>query len=168
MFNYSKVLIGITALAATILPAVTFSSPAQANSKNGVPDFIIKKSGDAAQYAVFKNRKETFGLGCPEIRNMWSKIPTYEISSRRFDTILKKNPLAAVLPCDGSVLAYQTSDEAPGLILIKHINGEYHRHYVSSPGFLKALRSGDLIRVPGVPFRDIYPARGTDFVADEK
>ncbi|AFY54230.1 hypothetical protein Riv7116_1681 [Rivularia sp. PCC 7116] len=162
MFNYSKALISIAAFAATILPAVTFSSPARAIPENGTPNFMIQTSGYPA-VAVFADRKESFALGCPGIRNMWSKIPLQQVSSRKYNTIQANNPVVADLRCDGSIEAYKLSDEGPGLLLIKHRNGVYHRHYIDSPGFISALRSGNLISIRGVSFRRVFPQRGTDF-----
>ncbi len=161
MFNYSKVLIGITALAATILPAVTFSSPAQANSIDGIPDLIIETSGYPA-VAVFPKRKESFALGCPAIRNMWIKRGTIRLSPRKYGEIITKNPVVADLRCNGSIKAYNLSDERPPLLLIEHRNGVYHRHYFDGLGFMRALRTGNAIPYDGTSFRSTFPQRGTD------
>ncbi len=162
MFNYSKVLIGITALAATILPAVTFSSPAQANARNGAPNYMIRTYKDPKVYAVFTDRKESFWVGCPNLLRMWSQVRVQQVTSDIFKTLLANNPPVADLPCNGTIEAYKPWYQKHIYLLIKHKNGVKHRHYVNDFGFLRALGSGDVIPVDPDSFRK-FP-RGTDFI----
>lgn len=129
----------------------------------GFPDLMIQTSGYPV-VAVFSDRKESFALGCPEIRNMWSRIPVRTVSSQEYNSIQENNPVIADLPCDGSIVAVDPTNE-PGALVIKYRNGVYHRHYIDSPDFTAALRTGDLIPMPVSVFRAKFPERGTDFKA---
>lgn len=129
--------------------------------KIGVPNLMIQTPRYPV-VAVFSDRKESFALGCPEIRNMWSKIPVKNVSSQEYNSIQAKNPVVADLPCNGTIEAYAPTNE-PGALLIKHRNGVYYRHYIDSPNFLAALKTGDLNPIPVSEFRTKFPKRGTDF-----
>lgn len=59
MFNYSKAVIGITVLAATILPAFTFSLPAEANSTNGT--YVIANNKQKFVESIVNNVPIPYG-----------------------------------------------------------------------------------------------------------
>jgi hypothetical protein len=133
-----------------------------AQSNEFIPDYILHTQGQP-DIAIFISHEKSFALGCPEIRNVWSAIRTRVVESPEFNSILSNYPVVADLPCDGSIIARKTSDEGPGLLLIKHRDGTFYRHYVDSPEFFSALRTGPMVTVDGTSFRNQYPNRGIDF-----
>lgn len=144
-------------------PSQSSSAPSPTVQKIGVPNLMIQTPGYPV-IAVFSKRKESFALGCHEIRNMWSRISVKNVSSREYNSVQANNPVVADLRCDGSIKAYAPTNE-PGALLIKYRNGSYYRHYIDSPDFITALKSGNLIPIPVSEFRANYPNRGTDFKA---
>ena len=115
--------------------------------------------------AVFERRRESFALGCPEIRDAWGVTNRRDVSSGEFNRILNENPVVADLPCDGSIQHIKLSDEGPHLLWIRHRNGKLYRHYINSTKFPNALRSGQVQYNDGPSFRATYPDRGNDFKA---
>ncbi|MEL6440056.1 MAG: hypothetical protein AAFQ80_12470 [Cyanobacteria bacterium J06621_8] len=128
---------------------------------SGVPNFMIQTQGYPV-VAVFSDRKESFALGCIEIRNTWEKIPVQVVSSSTYNSIQSTHPVIADLPCNGSVRAYAPTGE-PGALVVRHRNGMYYRHYIHPLDFIGALKAGDLIPIDVSNFRTIFPKRGTDF-----
>ena len=127
----------------------------------GVPNLMIQTEGYPV-VAVFSGRKESFAIGCMEVRNIWTKIPVQVVSSSMYNNVQATNPVVADLPCDGSIRAYAPTGE-PGALVIKHRNGEYYRHYINPLDFIGAVKAGDLIPIDVSEFRTTFPERGTDF-----
>ena len=127
----------------------------------GVPNLMIQTEGYPV-VAVFSERKESFALGCMEIRNIWGKIPVQAVSSSMYNSIQASNPVVADLPCNGSIRAYAPTGE-PGALVIKHRNGVNYRHYINPLDFIAAVKAGDLIPIDVSEFRTTFPDRGTDF-----
>ena len=127
----------------------------------GVPKLMIQTEGYPV-VAVFSERKESFALGCIEIRNTWEKIPVNVVDSATYNSVQATNPVVADLPCDGSIKAYAPTNE-PGSLVIKHRNGVYYRHYINPLDLIGAVKAGDLIPIDVSEFRTTFPERGTDF-----
>ena len=138
-------LFGIVLAASTMQLSVPFQSAQKAYAQDSavgesIPNYILVTSGQPS-IAVFEGRRESFALGCPEIRDAWSAILSQNVSGADFSSLLSINPVVADLRCDGSISGYGLSDEGPGLLLITHRDGTPHRHYINSPLFLTALGS---------------------------
>lgn len=127
----------------------------------GVPNLMIQTEGYPV-VAVFSERKESFALGCSEIRSMWNKIPVQVVDSSIYNSIQATNPVIADLSCNGNMRAYAPKNE-PGALLIRHRDGSHYRYYINDLGFIGALNAGDLIPIEASEFRTSFPNRGTDF-----
>ena len=136
----------------------------QEQRQNFTPNYILQSKGKP-DIAVFEPHKKSFALGCPEIRNVWSAIPERRVESREYSRILSNYPVVADLSCEGNgnILARRTSDEGPSLLLIKHREGNFYRHYIDSSQFFKTLNTGEPITFDGSSFRNKFPRRGIDF-----
>jgi hypothetical protein len=133
-----------------------------AHAGNGVPDYIIEFQGQPA-IAVFEDVRQSYALGCPGFRNLWSRVPVQRaVSSVVFNRIVSVNPVVADIPCNGSVDPYAPTGE-PGALVIRHRNGQYYRHYVNSIEFVRTVGGGDLIPIARQEFYNRFPNRGTDF-----
>lgn len=129
---------------------------------NGVPDYIIEYQGKPA-IAVFEDVKQSYALGCPRFRNLWSRVPVQRtVNSTLFNQIMSVNPVVADIPCNGSVDPYAPAGE-PGALVIRHRDGQYYRHYVNSIEFVTAVGGGESIKIGREEFYNRFPNRGTDF-----
>ena len=145
------------------VPYIAIRRSGTAKNYISSPNFMIQANGTPV-VAVFENRKESFALGCPEIRNVWSRSKVRVVDSQEFNRVLKNNPVVADLHCDGRIPVYAPTNE-PAALLIKYRNGEYYRHYLDDHDFISALKSGNMIRISSFEFRRRFTNRGSDFKA---
>lgn len=132
-----------------------------ARAGNGVPDYIVEFSGQPA-IAVFEDVKQSYAIGCPAVRSLWSKVKVQKaVSSAIFNQIVAINPVVADIACNGRTRAYPTGE--PGALVIPYQNGSFCRHYVNSLEFFTATRAGGEIPISAQEFRNNFPCRGTDF-----
>lgn len=142
--------------------ALSILSASVAHAGNGVPDYIVEYQGQPA-IAVFENVKQSYALGCPGFRSLWSKVPVQRaVNSAVFNRIIQANPVVADIPCNGSVDPYAPSGE-PGALVIRHRDGQNYRHYINSIEFVRTVGGGNLIPISRQEFYDRFPNRGTDF-----
>ena len=146
----------------TLLSLGVFSvQPLNAQVPNpGIPDFIYQTQGQPV-IATFFGRKESYALGCMELRKLWGSVPTKVLSSASFRSVIQSNPVVADIPCDGRVRAYAPKGE-PGALVFKYRNGESCRHYVNSGEWLTVTRAGGEIPISAAQFRSDFPCRGSD------
>ena len=128
----------------------------------GVPDYIVEFSGQPA-IAMFEDVKQSYAIGCPALRSLWSKVQVQRsVSSAIFNQIIAINPIVADIPCNGRVRAYSPKGE-PGALVIPYRNCSLCRHYVNSTAFFTATCAGGEIPISAQDFRSQFACRGTDF-----
>ncbi len=134
-----------------------------ASAGNGVPDYIVEFSGQPA-IAVFEDVKQSYAIGCPAVRSLWSKVKVQKaVSPAIFNQIVAINPVVADIPCNGNTEAWAPKGE-PGALVIPSRDGKPScRHYVNSLDFFTATRAGGERPISAQDFRNKYPCRGTDF-----
>ncbi|MEH2245673.1 hypothetical protein [Nostoc sp.] len=142
---------------------LSVTSASIAHAANGVPDYIVQYQGKP-DIAVFEDVKQSYALGCPAFRSLWSRVPVQQaVSSAVFNRIMSANPVVADIPCNGSVDPYITTPSGLGALVIRHRDGQPYRHYINSPDFIRAVGGGNSISISAQDFGRRFPNRGTDF-----
>jgi hypothetical protein len=125
-------------VAVTIATAISSSvTPSQA----GQTTRVISTPGQQLQVVTFDGPTQSFKIGCPELRNIWSKLPTQAVSAQEFQNTLNgtstKLPTGE-LPCNSPsrVKGYVSRGlgSAVGIIMT-----DGKAYYIKSGEFFKAM-----------------------------
>lgn len=141
-------------LGTATLPTL-IASPAKAEKAS----FVISHPGQPI-VAVFSGVGKSYALGCSKLAEAFGG-QTISLDSVEWGKFLSKFPVAGDIHCNGRTILYAPEGE-PGAIVFRHRNGQYYRHYVSSPLFFEAI-GGNPIPISAPKFRSEFPNRGVDF-----
>ena len=123
------------------------------------PSFVISHPGQPI-VAIFSGEEESYALGCSKLAEAFGG-QVVSLDSKQWGKFLSKFPVAGDIHCDGRTTLYAPEGE-PGAIVFSHRNGQYYRHYVSSPLFFEAI-GGNPVPITAPQFRSKFPNRGVDF-----
>jgi hypothetical protein len=129
------------ALAIGTITTIAISAPAP--SRADTPTGIIDPVDGRPPVAVFLGTRESYGIGCPELDQLWSGSPYQNVTADRYNNTIKSREtyLTGFLRCDGLYQGY-SSTAIPGghMLIVKHMtDGRLYRHLVT-PEFFTALK----------------------------
>jgi hypothetical protein len=122
------------------------------------PYQLIGTTGQPAK-AIFRDGT-VFALGCAEIASIWvaGGAPYYMSVPPDYYNQFRTT---ADLPCTGAVLGVTPLDGGPGLIVVKHRDGQLYRHAIDNAEFYTALRA-PILTLYNETIMALYPNRGVD------
>ena len=145
----------VTSSALMLLTSIIYLPSAKAEKAS----FVISHPGQPI-VAIFSDVGESYALGCPKLAEAFGG-QTVQLSSKQWNNFLSKFPVVGDIHCNSRTTLYLPEGE-PGAIVFRHRDGEYYRHYVSSPLFFEAI-GGNPIPISAPEFRSELPNRGVDF-----
>jgi hypothetical protein len=127
------------AIATTTTIAISAAAPSQADTPAGIYDPLDGRP----PIAIFVDKRESYGIGCPELDQLWSGTPFIKVENGYYNNVIKSREtyLTAFLRCDGLYQGF-SSTAIPGghMLIVKHMtDGRLYRHLVT-PEFFTALK----------------------------
>ncbi len=163
--GFISLLLGFSSSQLLAVPSI------QAQSKTYSVNLIRTKDSPTMAIVQGKGIRESYILGCPALQNLWSvvyvqgrkttKVTT--VDSKQYSEAQKKYPLAATLPCDGSVQGYLPIGES-GVLVIKHRDGKLYRHYVDDMEWMTAIRAKSPASITPEELKQLAPIEVLIFV----